>query len=214
MNRSDAGQKAASSSRVSSPLQQLLSVLVPIEHHFAPLLVSSDSRISDRSLIMRGTASYSERSQQTFSKPECRSSDLFGAPSRVFVQEARDQRLKGLERRMGEPARPAARVRRYAAPAALGGPGRLARPEPSTRQQHLLVDVAVHFVKARGAAAPKVFKLGRIVLGPLERVDLKTAFSLAVHTTRVPRPGRHPVDVIVNGRVIRAGSFDVSHKDR
>ena len=80
----------------------------------------------------------------------------------------------------------------------------------STQHQHLLVDVAVHFVKARGVAAPKVFKLGRIALGPRERVDLKTAFSLAVHTTRVPRPGRHAVDVIVNGRAIRAGSFNVS----
>jgi 3-methyladenine DNA glycosylase AlkC len=79
----------------------------------------------------------------------------------------------------------------------------------SGRQQHLLVDVAVHFVKARGAGAPKVFKLGRLALGPRERVNLKTTFSLAVHTTRVPRPGRHAVDLIVNGRVIRAGSFDV-----
>jgi 3-methyladenine DNA glycosylase AlkC len=80
----------------------------------------------------------------------------------------------------------------------------------STREQQLLVDVAVHFVKARGVGAPKVFKLGRITLGPRERVDLKTTFSLAVHTTRVPRPGRHGVDVVVNGRAIRVGSFDVS----
>jgi 3-methyladenine DNA glycosylase AlkC len=80
----------------------------------------------------------------------------------------------------------------------------------STRQQQLLVDVGVHFVKARGVGPPKVFKLGRIALGPRERVELKTTFSLAVHTTRVPRPGRHAVDVIVNGRAIRAGSFDVS----
>lgn len=80
----------------------------------------------------------------------------------------------------------------------------------STRQQLLLVDVAVHFVKARGVGAPKVFKLGRITLGPRERVDLKTTFSLAVHTTRVPRPGRHTVDVVVNGRAVRVGSFDVS----
>jgi 3-methyladenine DNA glycosylase AlkC len=80
----------------------------------------------------------------------------------------------------------------------------------STRHQNLLVDVAVHFVKARGVGAPKVFKLGRIELGPRERVDLKTTFSLAVHTTRVPRPGRHAVDVIVNGRATRAGTFDVS----
>ena len=79
----------------------------------------------------------------------------------------------------------------------------------STRHQHLLVDVAVHFVKARGVGGPKVFKLGRIALGPRERVDLRTTFSLAVHTTRVPRPGRHAVDVIVNGRTVRVGSFDV-----
>jgi 3-methyladenine DNA glycosylase AlkC len=78
------------------------------------------------------------------------------------------------------------------------------------RQQHLLVDVAVHFVRARGVGAPKVFKLGRIAVGPRERVVLKTSFSLAVHTTRVPRPGRHAVDVIVNGRAVHAGSFDVS----
>jgi 3-methyladenine DNA glycosylase AlkC len=80
----------------------------------------------------------------------------------------------------------------------------------SARPQQLLVDVAVHFVKARGVGAPKVFKLGRVTLAPRERIDLETTFSLAVHTTRVPRPGRHAVDVIVNGRAIRAGSFDVS----
>jgi 3-methyladenine DNA glycosylase AlkC len=80
----------------------------------------------------------------------------------------------------------------------------------SPRQQQLLVDVAVHFVKARGVSAPKVFKLGRMTLGPHERIDLKTTFSLAVHTTRVPRPGRHDVDVIVNGCAVRGGSFEVS----
>jgi 3-methyladenine DNA glycosylase AlkC len=80
----------------------------------------------------------------------------------------------------------------------------------SARPQQLLVDVSVHFVKARGVSAPKVFKLGRMTLGPHERVDLKTTFSLAVHTTRVPRTGRHYVDVIVNGRAVRAGSFEVS----
>ena len=80
----------------------------------------------------------------------------------------------------------------------------------SRRQQQLLVDVAVHFVKARGVGAPKVFKMGRITLAPGERIDLKTTFSLAVHTTRVPRPGRHVVDLIVNGHAIGAGSFNVS----
>ncbi|HTV01363.1 MAG TPA: hypothetical protein VMF13_12520 [Luteitalea sp.] len=82
------------------------------------------------------------------------------------------------------------------------------------RAQALLVDVAVHFVKARGVGPPKVFKLGRVTLGPRGRVDLKTGVSLAVHTTRVPRPGRHAVDVIVNGRTIRAGTFVVVQRRR
>lgn len=84
----------------------------------------------------------------------------------------------------------------------------------SAAAQDLLVDVAVHFVKASSAAnanlsKPKVFKLRRISLPPHGRVDLKTSFSLAVHTTRVPRPGPHVVDVLVNGRAFRAGSFEV-----
>jgi 3-methyladenine DNA glycosylase AlkC len=80
----------------------------------------------------------------------------------------------------------------------------------SARPQQLLVDVAVHFIKARGVGAPKVFKLGRIALGARERVELRTTFSLAIHTTRVPRPGGHAVDLVVNGRAVRVGSFRVS----
>lgn len=79
----------------------------------------------------------------------------------------------------------------------------------SHRKQQLLVDVAVHFVKARGVGAPKVFKLGRVTLSPGEQIEMKARFSLAVHTTRVPRRGRHAVDVIVNGRTFSAGAFDV-----
>lgn len=77
----------------------------------------------------------------------------------------------------------------------------------AARSQDLLVDVAVHFVKSRGTTAPKVFKLARVTLAPRERVDLRTSVSLAVHTTRVPRPGRHAVDVLVNGRAIPVGAF-------
>jgi hypothetical protein len=79
----------------------------------------------------------------------------------------------------------------------------------ASQSQQLLVDVAVHFVKARGVGSATVFKLGRVTLAPRQRVDLTTSFSLAIHTTRVPRPGRHAVDVLVNGRTLAAGSFDV-----
>ena len=76
--------------------------------------------------------------------------------------------------------------------------------------QDLLVDVAVHFVKARGVTAAKVFKLKRLTLAPREQVDLQTSFSLAIHTTRIPQPGVHAVDILVNGQRHPAGSFTVT----
>lgn len=75
--------------------------------------------------------------------------------------------------------------------------------------QQLLVDLAVHFVKANGSRSPKVFKLERVELGPRARVELRARVSLAVHTTRKPRPGAHAVDVLVNGKALRAGEFRV-----
>jgi hypothetical protein len=55
----------------------------------------------------------------------------------------------------------------------------------------------------------KIFKVGRLVLEAGEGVELRTRFSLAVHTTRLPKAGHHVVDIIVNGRTLRAGSFEV-----
>lgn len=78
------------------------------------------------------------------------------------------------------------------------------------RGQELLVDVAVHFVKAGGKASPKVFKLDRVTLPPNGRAAFRSSISLAVHTTRKPHPGTHRVDVLVNGRAFPAGSFEVT----
>lgn len=76
--------------------------------------------------------------------------------------------------------------------------------------QSLLVDLAVHFVKATGRTSPKVFKLQRVELAPGERAIFRKRISLAVHTTRKPRAGAHEVDVLVNGARIPAGSFTVT----
>lgn len=79
----------------------------------------------------------------------------------------------------------------------------------SRAAQDLLVDLAVHFVKANGRTSPKVFKLKRLSLPPRGRMPLSTSVSLAVHTTRKPRPGRHIVDLIVNGEATPIGFFQV-----
>jgi hypothetical protein len=80
----------------------------------------------------------------------------------------------------------------------------------SRAKQELLVDLGVHFVKGRGNSARKVFKVKRVVLPAGAKVELTKSISLAVHTTRKPRPGRHVVDVIVNGEATRVGHFTVS----
>jgi 3-methyladenine DNA glycosylase AlkC len=84
----------------------------------------------------------------------------------------------------------------------------------SSKPQDLLVNLTVHFVKANGKAAPKVFKLTRMKLPPLGSIELSTSVSLAVHTTRKPHPGRHAVDVVVNGTPLLTGAFDVTTRRR
>jgi 3-methyladenine DNA glycosylase AlkC len=75
--------------------------------------------------------------------------------------------------------------------------------------QDLLVDLRVRFASANGKGSPRVFKLKRVELPARGRAEFATEVSLAVHTTRKPRPGRHDVEVLVNGRAIPAGSFAV-----
>lgn len=84
----------------------------------------------------------------------------------------------------------------------------------STREvpQNLLVDYAVHFVKANGSKRPKVFKLRRIVLRPREHAVLNGTVSFANMTTRRHYPGRHSIDILINGVVFPLGAFDVLRK--
>jgi 3-methyladenine DNA glycosylase AlkC len=75
--------------------------------------------------------------------------------------------------------------------------------------QELLVDYAVHFVKANGTAMPKVFKLRKVTLAPAERIELGGTVSLQILTTRRPNPGRHRIDVLVNGVTFPLTEFEV-----
>src|SRR5687768_2842777 len=80
----------------------------------------------------------------------------------------------------------------------------------SRSKQEVMVDLGVHFVKASGKSARKVFKVKRVLLPAGQKAELAKSISLAVHTTRTPRPGRHVVDVIVNGEPTRVGHFTLT----
>ena len=75
------------------------------------------------------------------------------------------------------------------------------------RRQRALVDFRIHFVKASGRTAPKVFKLKAVDLAPGESAALSKKVSLAEMTTRRHHPGLHAVDAIVNGKASPIGRF-------
>jgi 3-methyladenine DNA glycosylase AlkC len=80
----------------------------------------------------------------------------------------------------------------------------------SARSQQVLVDFRIHFVKANGKAQPKVFKLKEVALAPRASARLGKRVSLAEMTTRKHYPGKHTVDVVVNGQTKPLGSFVLS----
>src|SRR5262245_50426596 len=80
----------------------------------------------------------------------------------------------------------------------------------SARSQQVLVDFRIHFIKANGKASPKVFKLKELSLAARETARLEKKVSLAEMTTRKHYPGKHVVDVVVNGQTKPLGSFVLS----
>jgi 3-methyladenine DNA glycosylase AlkC len=79
----------------------------------------------------------------------------------------------------------------------------------SRRTERAVVDAAIHFVKLNGATRPKVFKLKALHLKPGESVVLEKRLSLRQMTTRRHHPGRHAVDVLINGASQRVAEFEV-----
>jgi 3-methyladenine DNA glycosylase AlkC len=80
----------------------------------------------------------------------------------------------------------------------------------SRRRAAACVDLVVHFIKASGAARPKVFKGQHVTLEAGASAAFRRTISFAVHTTRTPRPGVHRVDAIVNGAVMPVGTIVVA----
>lgn len=115
---------------------------------------------------------------------------------------------------LGAGARPRVQVRapRLSAKAVrLGAEIRFSFSLESTasRAQALVVDYAVHFVKANGGARPKVFKLKRLTLEAKESASFEGKVSFAQMTTRKHYPGHHRIEVLVNGVAFPLAGFEV-----
>jgi 3-methyladenine DNA glycosylase AlkC len=75
--------------------------------------------------------------------------------------------------------------------------------------QDLVVDYAVHHVRANGGTSPKVFKGWKLALAPGETRALAKRHSLRPVTTRTLYAGLHRVEVLVNGSAVAAAAFDL-----
>jgi hypothetical protein len=79
----------------------------------------------------------------------------------------------------------------------------------AARAQKLVIDYAVHHVKANGTTSPKVFKGWVLDLAAGDERVLQKAHSMRPITTRTYHAGRHAVDLRINGEVVASASFDL-----
>ncbi|MET4137580.1 DNA alkylation repair protein [Pseudarthrobacter sp. PvP090] len=76
-------------------------------------------------------------------------------------------------------------------------------------EARLAVDYVVHYAKANGTLAEKVFKLGTAVLGPGESRRFSKRHAFRQMTTRVHHAGDHALQLQVNGVRYPAAEFAV-----
>ena len=77
------------------------------------------------------------------------------------------------------------------------------------QSKSLMVDFAVHYIKANGGSRPKVFKWCQVELGASEKKILSKKLNLANLSTRTHYAGSHRVDIIINGQWSYVGTFDL-----
>lgn len=127
--------------------------------------------------------------------------------SRTLVKQGHPHTLKAWG--LGGSFRGTALLQVSPARVTLGGELQIALTLQSTapRAQKLVVDYAVHHVKADGSLSPKVFKGWTLELPARGEVMLTKRHSLRPITTRRYHAGTHGLSVQVNGREVARTEF-------
>ena len=80
------------------------------------------------------------------------------------------------------------------------------------KEQNLVVDFIIHFVKANGTTAPKVFKLKTLSLPPVETITIRKKHPVKPITTRKYYAGQHKLEIQINGKVMASDTFQLDIK--
>lgn len=77
----------------------------------------------------------------------------------------------------------------------------------SRQDQRLVIDYAIHHVKANGRSTAKVFKLKTLTLNANESVDIAKKHAFKKITTRQYYSGTHRIEILVNGISVTVTDF-------
>lgn len=80
----------------------------------------------------------------------------------------------------------------------------------ATDAQALVIDYVVHYARAGGRYTDKVFKWTELTLGPRETVALTKRQTIRDFSTRTHHPGRHRVELQINGRRVAEADFTLA----
>lgn len=80
------------------------------------------------------------------------------------------------------------------------------------KTQKLMVDYRIHYIKKGGSASAKVFKLKEINLTAATAMSISKKQSFQDFTTRKHYPGKHKLEILVNGVVVKSIAFLVKGK--
>ncbi|MDZ4290181.1 MAG: DNA alkylation repair protein [Prosthecobacter sp.] len=80
----------------------------------------------------------------------------------------------------------------------------------SSKAQRLVIDYIIHYVKKSGGTSGKVFKWKELTLAPGASVTLTRTQAIRDFTTRLHHPGRHDLEIMVNGQSLAQDFFDLS----
>ena len=80
----------------------------------------------------------------------------------------------------------------------------------SPYDQRLVVDYRIHYARAGGKAAAKVFKLRTFNLPAGQTAKLGIRQAIRDFSTRRHYPGRHKVELIVNGLTMANTAFEIA----
>lgn len=77
----------------------------------------------------------------------------------------------------------------------------------SRKNQRLLIDYSIHYIKKGGGVSEKVFKWTERELGPGETLTIAKSQTIRDFSTRKHYPGKHEVEIMVNGEKLAKGTF-------